>query len=114
MTLTSRWNFAPRQMLTAVFLFAGRNFSVAITRRRSLQRPEKYKPQDWNSIDITVTNNIAYCTCNRELLTNALPVPPTGPIGFEGDRGQWNTAISSYGYCGSSGNLRPDYPAVKY
>src|ERR1044071_2931169 len=49
---------------------------------------KKYKPQDWNQIDITVTNNIAYCTCNGEVLTNALPVPPTGPIGLEGDRGQ--------------------------
>jgi hypothetical protein len=49
---------------------------------------KKYKPQDWNEIDITVTNNIAYCTCNGEILTNALPVPPTGPIGLEGDRGQ--------------------------
>jgi len=49
---------------------------------------KKYKPQDWNEIDITVTNNIAYCTCNGEVLTNALPVAPTGPIGLEGDRGQ--------------------------
>jgi hypothetical protein len=49
---------------------------------------KKYKPQDWNEIDITVTNNIAYCTCNGEILTDALPVPPTGPIGLEGDRGQ--------------------------
>lgn len=49
---------------------------------------KKYKPQDWNEIDITVTNNIAYCTCNGEVLENALPVPPTGPIGLEGDRGQ--------------------------
>jgi hypothetical protein len=49
---------------------------------------KKYKPQDWNEIDITVSNNIAYCTCNGEVLTNGLPLPPTGPIGLEGDRGQ--------------------------
>ena len=49
---------------------------------------KKYKPQDWNEIDITVSNNIAFCTCNGEVLTNGLPVPPTGPIGLEGDRGQ--------------------------
>jgi len=49
---------------------------------------KKYKPQDWNEIDITVSNNIAYCTCNGEVLTNGLPVPATGPIGLEGDRGQ--------------------------
>ena len=49
---------------------------------------KKYKPQDWNEIEITVANGVAYCTCNGEVLTNALPVPATGPIGFEGDRGQ--------------------------
>lgn len=49
---------------------------------------KRYKPQDWNEIEITVANGVAYCTCNGELLTNALPVPPTGPIGLEGDRGQ--------------------------
>ena len=49
---------------------------------------QKYKPQDWNQIEVTVTNNIAFCTCNGEVLTNALKVPVTGPIGFEGDRGQ--------------------------
>jgi len=49
---------------------------------------KKYKPQDWNEIEITVGNGVAYCTCNGEVLTNALPVPATGPIGLEGDRGQ--------------------------
>ena len=49
---------------------------------------KKYKPQDWNEIEVTVTNGIAFCTCNGEVLTNALKVPATGPIGFEGDRGQ--------------------------
>ncbi|MEJ0089384.1 MAG: DUF1080 domain-containing protein [Limisphaerales bacterium] len=49
---------------------------------------KKYKPQDWNEIEITVTNNVAYCTCNGEVLEAALQVPATGPIGLEGDRGQ--------------------------
>ncbi|HWC60361.1 MAG TPA: DUF1080 domain-containing protein [Verrucomicrobiae bacterium] len=49
---------------------------------------KKYRPQDWNEIDITVSNRVAYCTCNGEVLTNGLPVPATGPIGLEGDRGQ--------------------------
>jgi hypothetical protein len=49
---------------------------------------KKYIPQDWNEIEITVTNNVAYCTCNGEVLETALPVPATGPIGLEGDRGQ--------------------------
>ena len=49
---------------------------------------KKYKPQDWNQIEITVTNNVAYCTCNGEVLEGALTLPAKGPIGFEGDRGQ--------------------------
>ena len=49
---------------------------------------KKYKPQDWNEIEVTVSNRVAYCTCNGEVLTNALPVPATGPIGLEADRGQ--------------------------
>ena len=48
----------------------------------------KYLPQNWNQIDITVSNGVAHCTCNGEVLEDALKVPPTGPIGFEGDRGQ--------------------------
>jgi lysophospholipase L1-like esterase len=48
----------------------------------------KYKPQDWNEMIVAVTNNVAYCTCNGEVLEAALKLPPTGPIGLEGDRGQ--------------------------
>lgn len=47
-----------------------------------------YKPQDWNQIEVTVSNGLAYCSCNGEVLTNGLPVRPTGPIGLEADRGQ--------------------------
>ncbi len=49
---------------------------------------KKYKPQDWNQIEVTVTNGIAFCTCNGEILESALKVPANGPIGLEGDRGQ--------------------------
>jgi lysophospholipase L1-like esterase len=48
----------------------------------------KYKAQDWNEMVVAVTNNVAYCTCNGEVLEAALKLPPTGPIGLEGDRGQ--------------------------
>jgi lysophospholipase L1-like esterase len=48
----------------------------------------KYKPQDWNEMIVAVTNNIAYCTCNGEVLNAAFKLPATGPIGLEGDRGQ--------------------------
>lgn len=49
---------------------------------------KKYQPQDWNEIEVTVTNGVAFCTCNGEVLNAAMKVPATGPIGFEGDRGQ--------------------------
>ncbi len=48
----------------------------------------RYRLQDWNEIEITVTGDIAHCTCNGELLEEAMTVPATGPIGLEGDRGQ--------------------------
>jgi len=49
---------------------------------------KKYKPQDWNSIVVTVKDNVAHCECNGEVLEDALKLPPTGPVGLEGDRGQ--------------------------
>ena len=49
---------------------------------------KKYKPQDWNQIEIVVKGRAARCTCNGELLEAAFAVPETGPIGLEGDRGQ--------------------------
>jgi lysophospholipase L1-like esterase len=49
---------------------------------------KNYKPQDWNEMVVAVTNNVAFCTCNGEVLEPALKVPATGPIGLEGDRGQ--------------------------
>jgi hypothetical protein len=49
---------------------------------------KKYKPQDWNEIEITVKDGAARCTCNGEVLEEAMKVPATGPIGLEADRGQ--------------------------
>ena len=48
----------------------------------------QYKPLDWNEMIVAVTNNVAYCTCNGEVLNAAFKLPATGPIGLEGDRGQ--------------------------
>src|SRR6185436_1806252 len=31
---------------------------------------KKYKPQDWNEIEVTVKDGVAHCTCNGELLEN--------------------------------------------
>lgn len=47
-----------------------------------------YKPQDWNDLVVKVTGGTAHCTCNGEVLEAALAVPPSGPIGLEGDSGQ--------------------------
>jgi lysophospholipase L1-like esterase len=49
---------------------------------------KKYKPQDWNEMVVTVKDNVAHCTCNGEVLEEALKIPPSGPIGLEGDSGQ--------------------------
>ncbi len=49
---------------------------------------KKYKPQDWNEIVIEVKDNVAHCTCNGEVLEEALKLPATGPIGLEADRAQ--------------------------
>ena len=48
----------------------------------------KYKPQDWNEMVVTVQNGLATATVNGEKLDVEMKVPPTGPIGVEGDRGQ--------------------------
>lgn len=49
---------------------------------------KQYKAQDWNQIIVEVKDGVAHCTCNGEVLEAALPMPATGPIGLEGDRGQ--------------------------
>jgi hypothetical protein len=47
-----------------------------------------YKPQDWNEIVVTVKGNTAKCTCNGELLEEAMKLPETGGIGLEADKGK--------------------------
>jgi lysophospholipase L1-like esterase len=49
---------------------------------------QRYRPQDWNELEITVRGGVARATCNGEVLEEAMAVPPSGPIGLEGDRGQ--------------------------
>lgn len=48
---------------------------------------KKYRAQDWNEIEVVVKDGVAHCTCNGEFLIE-LKLIATGPIGFEGDRGQ--------------------------
>jgi hypothetical protein len=49
---------------------------------------KNYKPQDWNTIEVTVVGGKARATCNGEVIEEAMEVPASGPIGLEGDRGQ--------------------------
>lgn len=49
---------------------------------------KKYRPQDWNRIEVIVKDGVAHCTCNGEVLEAALKLPATGPIGLEADHGQ--------------------------
>jgi hypothetical protein len=49
---------------------------------------KNYRPGEWNELEVTVSNGLANCLCNGELLESAMRVPATGPIGLEGDRGQ--------------------------
>ena len=49
---------------------------------------KRYKPQDWNEMVVTVTGGVAQATVNGEVLETEFKVPPSGPIGLEGDRGQ--------------------------
>jgi len=49
---------------------------------------ERYRPQDWNAVEVTVRDGAYRATCNGELLEEGIALPPSGPIGLEGDRGQ--------------------------
>ncbi|HAD60278.1 MAG TPA: G-D-S-L family lipolytic protein, partial [Planctomycetaceae bacterium] len=49
---------------------------------------EKYKPQQWNELVVSVKAGVAHCSCNGEVLNAEFKVPASGPIGLEGDRGQ--------------------------
>src|SRR3954453_4110939 len=49
---------------------------------------KKYKPQDWNTIVVTVKEGMAHCVCNGEVLEEEMKLPAPGGIGLEADRGQ--------------------------
>jgi hypothetical protein len=50
-----------------------------------------YKEGDWNAIEVTVKKTpdgkaaLARCTCNGEVLEDALPIPAQGPIGLQSE-----------------------------
>ena len=49
---------------------------------------KNFRSGDWNELIVEVKDGIAHCTCNGEVIEEAMKVPATGPIGLEGDRGQ--------------------------
>jgi lysophospholipase L1-like esterase len=49
---------------------------------------KNYRPLDWNELVVTVKGGLAHATCNGEIMVDAFPVPATGPIGLESDKGQ--------------------------
>lgn len=49
---------------------------------------KNYQSGSWNKLEVIVKDGIAKATCNGEILETAIQLPPTGPIGLEGDRGQ--------------------------
>jgi lysophospholipase L1-like esterase len=49
---------------------------------------KRYRPQEWNELEVTVRGGAARATCNGELLESEMKLPASGPIGLEGDRGQ--------------------------
>ncbi len=47
-----------------------------------------FRSGGWNELVVTVKDSVARCTCNGEVIEEALKIPESGPIGLEGDRGQ--------------------------
>lgn len=49
----------------------------------------RFKPGDWNEIEITVTGTEAICKCNGEMLGKAIAVPEKGTIGLQSEYGEF-------------------------
>ena len=49
----------------------------------------KFKPGDWNEIEITVTGTEAICKCNGELIGKPITVPDSGTIGLQSEYGEF-------------------------
>lgn len=49
----------------------------------------KFKPGDWNEIEITVTGTRAACTCNGAAIGKDMTVPETGTIGLQSEYGEF-------------------------
>jgi hypothetical protein len=49
----------------------------------------KFKPGDWNEIEITVKGTEATCKCNGELIGKPMKVPEKGTIGLQSEIGKF-------------------------
>jgi hypothetical protein len=49
----------------------------------------KFKPGDWNEIEITVKGTEATCRCNGEQVGKPMKVPATGTIGLQSEYGRF-------------------------
>ena len=58
--------------------------NVHVQRLRSKIERDPERPE----IVVTVRGGLAHATCNGEVLVDAFPVPASGPIGVESDKGQ--------------------------
>jgi Domain of Unknown Function (DUF1080) len=46
---------------------------------------KNYKDGDWNAIEVIVTGTRAHCTCNGEILEDALEIPDKGPLALQSE-----------------------------
>jgi hypothetical protein len=46
---------------------------------------KNYKDGDWNAIEVIVTDGKAHCTCNGEILEDALEIPGKGPLALQSE-----------------------------
>ncbi len=49
----------------------------------------KFKPGDWNQIEIQVTGTEALCKCNGEVIGKPMTVPETGTIALQSEYGEF-------------------------
>ena len=49
----------------------------------------KFKPGDWNEIEITVTGTEAISKCNGEVIGRPMTVPEAGTIGLQSEYGEF-------------------------
>lgn len=54
-----------------------------------LKKLTKFKPGDWNEIEIIVTGTEAVCKCNGEPIGKPMTIPATGTIGLQSEYGQF-------------------------